>query len=64
MSLYDFYVPPMLRGLSSLSKILDKAEAHAEAKKIDPSVLLAARLYPDMYPLTRQVQIACDMARR
>ncbi|MGL4280551.1 MAG: DUF1993 domain-containing protein, partial [Albidovulum sp.] len=46
------------------SKILDKAEAHAEAKKIDPSVLLAARLYPDMYPLTRQVQIACDMARR
>jgi len=64
LSLYDFYVPPMLRGLSSLSKILDKAEAHAEAKKIDPSVFLSARLYPDMYPLTRQVQIACDSARR
>lgn len=64
MSLYDLYVPPMLRGLSALSKILDKAEAHAEAKKIDPSVFLAARLYPDMYPLSRQVQIACDMARR
>lgn len=64
MSLYAYYVPPMLRGLSSLSKILDKAEAHAAAKKIEPSVLLSARLYPDMYPLTRQVQIACDMARR
>ncbi|HQU70339.1 MAG TPA: DUF1993 domain-containing protein [Albidovulum sp.] len=64
MSLYDLYVPPMLRGLSALSKILDKAAAHAETKKIDPSVFLAARLYPDMYPLTRQVQIVCDMARR
>lgn len=64
MTLYDLYIPPMLRGLSALSKILDKAAAHAEAKKIDPAVLLAARLYPDMYPLTRQVQIACDMARR
>lgn len=64
MSVYDFYIPPMLRGLSALSKILDKAEAHAEAKKIDPAVLLSARLYPDMYPLSRQVQIACDMARR
>lgn len=64
MSLYAYYVPPMLRGLSALSKILDKAEAHAEAKKIDPSVFLSARLYPDMFPLTRQVQIACDTARR
>lgn len=64
MSLYAYYVPPMLRGLSSLSKILDKAEAHATARKIDPSVLLSARLYPDMFPLTRQVQIACDTARR
>jgi uncharacterized protein len=64
MSLYAYYVPPMLRGLSSLSKILDKAEAYAAAKKIEPSVLLSARLYPDMYPLTRQVQIACDTARR
>jgi hypothetical protein len=64
MSLHAYYVPPMLRGLSSLSKILDKAEDYASAKKIDPSVLLSARLYPDMYPLTRQVQIACDTARR
>ncbi len=64
MSLYDYTIPPMLRGLASLSGILDKAEAHALARKIDPSVLLSARLYPDMYPLARQVQIACDMARR
>lgn len=64
MSLYAYYVPPMLRGLSALSKFLDKAEAHAAAKKIDPAVLLSAWLYPDMFPLTRQVQIACDTARR
>lgn len=64
MSLYDYYVPVLLRGLSALSKILDKAEAHAKAKGIDPAVFLSARLYPDMFPLTRQVQIACDTARR
>lgn len=64
MSLHDEFVPPLTRGLSALSKILDKAAAHAEAKRIDPSVLLSSRLYPDMFPLTRQVQIACDQARR
>lgn len=51
---------PMLR---SLSAILDKASALAEAKKIDPAVLASARLAPDMFPLTRQVQIACDMLK-
>ena len=49
--------------LRNLSAILDKAEAHAAARKIDPSALTAFRLYPDMFPLTRQVQIACDTAK-
>ncbi len=49
--------------LRNLSAILDKAQAHAEAKKIDPLALTQARLFPDMYPLTRQVQIACDTAK-
>ncbi|HEX4509554.1 MAG TPA: DUF1993 domain-containing protein [Burkholderiaceae bacterium] len=49
--------------LGSLSHVLKKAEAHCEARKIDPSVLLAARLYPDMLPLTAQVQIATDQAK-
>lgn len=57
-------VPPFLMMLANLSAILKKAAAHAEARKIDPSVLVNARLYPDMFPLTRQVQIACDMAKR
>src|ERR1700681_4455607 len=50
-------------SLNALSAILDKAEAHAAAKKIDPSVLLSSRLSPDMLPLTRQVQIATDQAK-
>ena len=64
MSLYDLYVPPLSHGLKALSKILQKAEDHCTARKIDPAVLLASRLYPDMFPLMRQVQIACDQARR
>jgi uncharacterized protein len=50
--------------LNALSAILDKAEAFAKAKKIDPGVLLRTRLAPDMFDLTRQVQIATDQARR
>ncbi len=50
--------------LQSFSAILDKAAAHAEAQKIDPAVLVSARLAPDMFPLVRQVQIACDHAKR
>ena len=49
-------------GLNALAGILDKAQAHAEAKRFDPAVLLNMRLSPDMFPLTRQVQIACDLA--
>src|SRR5260370_18615639 len=50
-------------ALNALSAILTKAEAYAEAKKIDASVLLNARLYPDMFPLVRQVQVATDQAK-
>ncbi|WP_128513496.1 DUF1993 domain-containing protein [Tabrizicola thermarum] len=52
------------RFLSALSAILDKAEAHCEARKIKPEVILAARLFPDMFSFTRQVQLACDFATR
>jgi hypothetical protein len=50
--------------LNALSAVLDKAETYAKAKKIDPAVLLRTRLAPDMFDLTRQVQIATDQARR
>ena len=63
ISMYQASVPVMIRMLGNLKGILDKAAAHAQAKKIDEAVLLNARLYPDMFPLTRQVQIACDFAR-
>lgn len=49
--------------LSNLEALLRKGEAHAEARKFDPAVLLQSRLYPDMFPLLRQVQIACDNAK-
>jgi len=50
-------------SLTSLSSLLEKGLAHATAKKFDPSVLVNARLAPDMFPLSRQVQIACDVAK-
>lgn len=63
ISMYLASVPRFLRALTNLRAILEKAAAHAEAKKIDPSVLVNARLYPDMLPLSRQVQIATDNAK-
>jgi uncharacterized protein len=63
LSLYDFSIPMLTRGLTNLSAILDKAAVHAAAKKFDSLALVQARLYPDMHPLSRQVQIACDMAK-
>jgi uncharacterized protein len=63
LSMYQASVPVFVRALGNLSNILKKAVAHAEQHKIDPSVLLAARLYPNMFPLSRQIQIATDMAR-
>ena len=56
-------VPAFESALSALSGILDKAAAYAEARKIDPSVLLQSRLYPDMFPLVRQVQAAADAVK-
>ena len=63
ISMYRASVPVFLQMLPALSGILDKAAAFANAKKIEPSVLLNARLAPDMFPLTRQVQIAADFAK-
>lgn len=63
ISLHDVSVGALTRGLTNLSTLLDKAAAHAVAKKFDPAVLVQSRLYPDMYPLLRQVQIACDTAK-
>lgn len=60
ISMYDACVAPGIRMMTSLAAILEKAAAHAEAKKIDPEVLVNARLFPDMFPLVRQVQIASD----
>ena len=63
LSLYDLSVPVFSHSLNALVEVLKKAEAHAEAKKIEPSVFLSARLAPDMFALTRQVQLAADFAK-
>ena len=63
LSMYQASVPVFVRMLSNLVGVLEKGAAYAEAKKIDPSVLLNSRLYPNMYPLTKQVQIATDQAK-
>lgn len=64
MSLYEASAPAFLQILNSLTAILTKAEAHATAKKIDPDVLLDARLFPDMLPLSRQIQMVSDFAMK
>jgi hypothetical protein len=61
--MYESSVPAFVRTLTQLDVMLDKAAAHAAAKKIDPGVLVAARLYPDMFPMSRQIQIACDFCK-
>ncbi len=61
--MYDHSIPVFARMLGNLAAILDKAAKHCEAKKIDPGALLGARLFPDMFPLTRQVQVAADQAK-
>lgn len=62
-SLYQVSIPVFIRILSNLSTLLDKGAAHAEAKKYDPSVLVNARLAPDMFALARQIQVASDSAK-
>lgn len=64
ISMYQASVPALVRSLMNLVAILEKGAAHAEVKKIDPTVLINSRLYPDMFPLGKQVQIATDVARR
>jgi hypothetical protein len=64
MSFHDLTVSAFLQILDGLSGLLAKAEAHCKAKNIQPEVLLDARLYPDMFPLTRQVQTTCDFAMK
>jgi len=61
--MYQASVPVFVRALTSLADVLAKAEAHAAEKKIEPTVLMASRLYPDMFPLSKQVQIAADAAK-
>ena len=63
LSFYDASIPLLVRGLHNLSAVLAKAKAHADARAIEPSVLIGSRLAPDMFPLSRQVQIATDTAK-
>ncbi|MGE5640418.1 MAG: DUF1993 domain-containing protein [Clostridia bacterium] len=63
LSMYEASVPRFAAMLENLAAILDKAQAHCEARKIDPLALTGFRLYPDMFPFSRQVQIACDTAK-
>ena len=63
ISMYQASVPTMIRALNNLAAVLEKGAAHCEAKKIDPSVMVTARLFPDMLPLSKQVQIASDTAK-
>jgi hypothetical protein len=63
LSMHQAAVPVVTRALTNLAAILTKAEADATTRSIDPAIFLAARLAPDMHPLTRQVQIACDSGK-
>ena len=63
ISMHSASAPAFVQTLSALSKIIEKAAGHCAAKKIEPAALLDARLFPDMFAFTRQVQIACDFAK-
>src|SRR5476649_2751642 len=63
ISMYQASAPRYVNMLNNLSAILDKAQAHVDAKKLDATALIDFRLYPDMFPLSRQVQVACDSAK-
>jgi len=63
ISMYAASAPRFVHVLKNLSAMLDKAQAHAEARKIDPAALTTFRLFPDMFALTRQVQTACDVSK-
>ena len=63
LSMYQASVPRFANILGNLSRILDKAQAHIDARKIADATLTSYRLFPDMLPLSTQVQIACDTAK-
>ncbi|HEX2650088.1 MAG TPA: DUF1993 domain-containing protein [Burkholderiales bacterium] len=63
ISMYQASAPRFINTLKNLAAILEKAQAHAEAKKVDALVLTGARLYPDMFAFSRQIQTACDTAK-
>jgi hypothetical protein len=63
ISMYQASAPRFVNTLRNLSAILDKAQAYADSKKIDPTVFTSYRLYPDMFTMARQVQVACDTAK-
>ena len=63
ISMYQASVPRFVNILGNLSNILDKTQAHVDAKKLDSATLTTYRLFPDMLPMTKQVQIACDTAK-
>lgn len=61
--MYDASVPVFVHFLNGLAALLRKTEAHVQARKLDPNAFLTARLFPDMFTFTRQVQLACDFAK-
>lgn len=63
ITMYEIAIPSFTKHLEALDALLDKAQAHVEAKKIDPDAFLNARLFPDMYTFKKQVQSACDFAK-
>ncbi|MDO8962169.1 MAG: DUF1993 domain-containing protein [Methylophilus sp.] len=63
LTMYDITIPPLKKTLTNLAQLLKKGEAYAIAKEVDPALLIESRLYIDMYPLKRQVQIATDMSK-
>ncbi|WP_285518363.1 DUF1993 domain-containing protein, partial [Thermolongibacillus altinsuensis] len=64
LSMYQASVPVFVRALGNLRHVFQKGEAHAKSKNVTDEVLLQTRLIPDMLPLVKQMQIACDMAAR
>ncbi|MAT52678.1 MAG: hypothetical protein CMK32_15980 [Porticoccaceae bacterium] len=63
VSMYDFSIPVFRHALGSLALVLGKGQVHCANHQLDESVLFDARLYPDMFPLHRQVQVSCDQAK-
>src|SRR5471032_3055946 len=63
ISMYQAFIPPAIRALNNLAAILDKIAAHADARKIDAAVFVTARLFPDMLPFVKQIQIASDTVK-